>query len=232
MAQLTLELYQKGVANFDTFVGVKNAETVSALKEWSQEKNKGPILIWAKRSLGKSHALQAAVSEAAVKGFTTMYVPMRHVCTSGPSMLENLDSIEKLVIDDIDIVSGVEEWEMGFFKLYNDIRDKGGTLLWSTSRAPGKTLFNLGDLVSRVRASTVFTLFELEDKEKITLLQVLARKRGLSLSSEVALFIMRTQSRDMQDLVSLLDLLDMASLSYGRSLTIPFVKKILAQKRH
>ena len=231
MSQLTLELYQKGVANFDTFVGVKNAETIAALKEWAREKNSDPILIWSKKSLGKSHVLQAAVNEAAEKGFTTMYVPMRHVCASGPSVLENLDSIQKLVIDDIDIVSGAVEWEMGFFKLYNDIRDKGGTLLWSTSKAPGKKLFDLEDLVSRVRASTVFTLFELEDKEKITLLQGLARRRGLLLSCEVALFIMRTQSRDMKDLVILLDLLDTASLSYGRSLTIPFVKQILAQKR-
>ena len=230
-SQLALELYQKRGADFGAFVGTKNVEAISALKEWSRGENENTILIWAKKSLGKSHALQAAVREATEKGFTTMYVPLRHVVAAGPSVLEDLDSIERLAIDDIDTVSGVGEWEMGLFKLYNDIRDKGGELLWSTSRAPSENLFELDDLVSRVRASTVFTLVELEDDEKIKLLQDLARKRGLLLSCEVASFIMRTQSRDIQDLVTLLEVLDTASLRYRRSLTIPFVKEIVGLNR-
>ena len=53
MSQLTLELYQDGAADFSNFVGMKNAETISTLKEWSQGKNGDTILIWAKKSLGK-----------------------------------------------------------------------------------------------------------------------------------------------------------------------------------
>ena len=66
-SQLALELYQKRGADFGAFVGTKNVEAISALKEWSRGENENTILIWAKKSLGKSHALQAAVREATEK---------------------------------------------------------------------------------------------------------------------------------------------------------------------
>ncbi len=52
-------------------------------------------------------------------------------------------------------------------------------------------------------------------------------RRGLSLSDEVASFIVTRAPRDLAGLMEMLDRLDRASLARKRGLSIPFVKQVL-----
>ena len=88
----------------------------------------------------------------------------------------------------------------------------------------------MDDLVSRVQASLVYQLRELSDRGKAEALRLGAGRRGLEIPESTLDFIMQRERRDMTTLSSLLDLLDVASLSRGRLLTVPFVREVLARR--
>ena len=64
----------------------------------------------------------------------------------------------------------------------------------------------------------------LDDVQRRHALQLHARMRGLELTGEVADFILSRFSRDLRDLVALIERLDEQALAAQRALTIPFVR--------
>lgn len=87
----------------------------------------------------------------------------------------------------------------------------------------------LPDLVSRLRWGLVFRLLELPEADKKALLQCRARARGLELPGDVLDYLLVHHRRDAAFLFAVLDRLDQASLRAQRRLTIPFVRRVLAQ---
>ena len=59
------------------------------------------------------------------------------------------------------------------------------------------------------------------------MLRFRAGRRGLSMSAEVAFYIVTRAPRSLEHLLELLDTLDKASLAEQRALSIPFVKQAL-----
>jgi len=86
---------------------------------------------------------------------------------------------------------------------------------------------NLKDLSSRLTWGLTHHLMPLNDKQKARCLIDDAARRGLTMTTETAAYIMRYYPRDMSSLRKLLDHLDVASLEDQRKLTIPFIKQRL-----
>ena len=86
---------------------------------------------------------------------------------------------------------------------------------------------SLEDLRSRFSWGVVYQVQSLKDDDKITVLQMRAKRRGLSLNKDVAQYLLVHLPRNMKDLIAVLEKLDVASLAAQRSLTIPFVKQVL-----
>ena len=73
----------------------------------------------------------------------------------------------------------------------------------------------------------MFQLQPLGEEEKLDLLRLRARVRGLELEEGVAGFLLRRCDRDVTALMAILDRIDRASLLDRRRVTIPFVKQVL-----
>ena len=73
----------------------------------------------------------------------------------------------------------------------------------------------------------IYQLDSLNDSAKEKVLIVQSQARGLEMSNEVAQYLLRNYSRDLNKLIGLLQSLDKASMSEKRRLTIPFVRQIL-----
>ena len=86
---------------------------------------------------------------------------------------------------------------------------------------------SLEDLRSRFSWVVVYQVQSLNDDDKIAVLQMRAKRRGLSLNKDVAQYLLVHLPRNMKDLIAVLEKLDVASLAAQRSLTIPFVKQVL-----
>lgn len=220
--QLPLGIRLRDDATFSNFFAGNNMQVVQALRDI----NEPYLFIFAERGAGKSHLLQALCHEASSQQQSSVYLPLAEPGFV-PAMLEGLEALSLVCLDDIDQVVGQDDWEEALFHLYNRIRQQGGRLVIASSRAIHAMPFKLADLKSRLSWGLVFQLQEHDDHDKQNILQLRASNRGLELGDEVASYLLKRYSRDLNHLFELLNVLDRQSLVEQRRLTIPFVKKFV-----
>ena len=221
--QLPLGIGLKDSATFDNFYPAGNEIALQSL----QQGNDRMVYLWGPAGSGKSHLLQAACHATAAEGLSPVYLPLQELITFSPELLQGLEQQALIAIDDIQVITGLAEWEEALFHLYNRVRDRGRRLVVSASVAPAGLALTLPDLTSRLGWGPVFQLASLSDTDKRAALQLRARRRGLDMSNDVADYLLRRCPRDMDSLFNLLNRLDQASLAAQRRLTIPFVRDLL-----
>ena len=113
------------------------------------------------------------------------------------------------------------------FHFFNRIREHGGRLILAANNGALNLGIRLPDLRSRLSWGVTYQVQATGDKEKIQVLKLRAHQRGFEISDEVANYLMKRATREMSDLMALLDKLDYASLVEQRKLTIPFIKNYL-----
>ncbi len=223
MAQMALPLKLADHAVFGSFVTAGNEVPVAALRDIAAGADASAFL-WGARATGKSHLLQALCAEA---GDESVYVPLRELGAAGPAAIEGLDRRGIVCIDDLDCVAGNADWEMGLFRLYNDLQAHAGRVVVSASAAPREVDIRLPDLVSRLMQLPAYRLEALGEDGCVAALKLRAELRGLTLPDETARYLMTHSRRDMASLYATLDRLDDAALRAKRRLTVPFVSAVL-----
>jgi DnaA family protein len=227
LRQLTLALYHNPRADFASYHAGPNAEALAAMVRWADETVPWYVYLWGGAATGKSHLLQAALRLAGNAERTTMYVPLAEVVTHGPCVLEGLETIDVVCVDDLDVIAGHRDWELGLFVFFNRLQAAGRALAVSAKAAPAALPFVLPDLASRLSSGLVYQLKELDDAAKAAALQSAAQRRGMALPDAVTTYLLRRLPRDMTALLGALETLDRASLSAGRPLSVPFVRETL-----
>jgi len=225
--QLTLGLFRDTGASFENFHAAGNDEALRALADWAAGQGPWCLLVWGGAGVGKSHLLQAAVRRAAERGVQTMYVPLAEARAYGAAALDGLEELDALAVDDVDALAGERDWEDALFALYNRMQSAGRRLLVSAATSPRELPLVLPDLKSRLAAALVYRLVPLSDDDKRAALIAAAAARGIGMPEAIANYLLRRLPRDWSALHSALEALDAASLSEGRSLTVPFVREVL-----
>ena len=225
MAQMALPLKVADFATFDSFVGVGNEEAVAALSAIAGGAG-GNAFVWGPPATGKTHLMQAICAAAADRA---AYVPLRTLGELGPEAIDGLASRDVVCIDDLDQVAGDAPWELGLFRLYNDIIGRNGSVVVAASSAPRECAIDLNDLASRLSHLPVYRLAPLDDEGRAEALKQRAAKRGLDLPDETARYLMTHTRRDMTSLHAVLERLDAEALQAQRRLTVPFVKEVLSR---
>ena len=155
------------------------------------------------------------------------YLPLSQYKQYDFTVFQELESYQRVCIDDIDAIVGDRAWEEVFFHFYNRARERKTALLASANCVPQQLQCILPDLHSRLTSGLVLEIKHLSDLEKIQALQLRATRRGFDLSAEVVGYIVNHYSRSMRDLFFLLEKLDHASLIAKRKITVPFVKQVI-----
>jgi DnaA family protein len=185
------------------------------------------VFLWGKKGVGRSHLLQAACISASEKGDAVFYCALDDVKNHGVEILNGLEQMQLVCLDNVQAIVGDKAWEEALFHLFNRLRDSSAHLMMAANTSPREMTIELPDLKSRLTSAVVFHLQELSEDEKINVLQMRARLRGLELTDEVSQFIVKRSARDMESLLELLDELDQQSLLAKRKITIAFVKEVL-----
>ncbi|MGQ7248934.1 DnaA regulatory inactivator Hda [Halomonas sp. V046] len=226
-AQLPLGLGLRDDATFDNFHPGPNAALVDRLVHQFDAQGEPFLYLWGPPGAGRSHLLQAACHRASAEDRRALYLPLEELGHFPPLMLEDVERLDLLAIDDLDKVVGRKRWEEGLFHAFNRLRDSGRRLIIAASMPPRQLGVTLPDLASRLTWGVTFHLDGLDDDHRLAALQLRARIRGMQLPDEVARYILHRGPRALGDLFRALEVLDLASLSAQRKLTIPFVKKAL-----
>ena len=226
VSQLTLNLFSADHFAFEDFIAGENGEAIVTLENWLEKSEPLSFCVWGSQGTGKTHLLQAAVRQINQSGLRAIYLPVKDVKGDVRQAIEGLETMDLIALDDIESFYETEA-ENALFNLYNRAKEREGKILFSSNVKPGGANSLLPDLVSRLNAGYVYKLHELAEDQKALFLISMAERRGLKLERPVVDFIMRTFKRDMNSLCVILNLLDSASLQYGRALTVPFAKEIL-----
>lgn len=224
--QLPLAVRLRDDARFSNFYGGHNVATVARLVAALAEDQPLALLVGDTGS-GKSHLLQAAAVDHEAAGGVSLCVDLAELQQLAPEVLEGLDAASLVCLDNIDVVCGDCRWEEALFHLHNRLQDHRATLLVSARAVPAELPLVLADLRSRLSAGILLQLARPQDADRLIILSARARVRGLELPEEVAHYILRRADRHTGALLEVLHLLDDASLSSQRRLTIPFVKSVM-----
>ena len=231
--QLSLPVSLKDQVTFTNFVVGDNQQLVSHLMALSRGSNEPGSYHWltyifAEPGLGKSHLLFATCYLADQQQRSCVYLSFSDKSNLAVAMLDGLEQYQVICIDDIELIEHDREWQIALFDLINRVKEQGKSRLVLCGRYPLQALpLELPDLLSRISWGVSFKLQALEDNERCKALMVRAEQRGLTMSMDVARFLLNHLQRDLPALIQSLDKLDEMSLQQQRKLTIPFVKSIL-----
>ncbi|MBZ0330474.1 DnaA regulatory inactivator Hda [Halomonas sp. ANAO-440] len=226
-AQLPLGVSLRDDATFDSFLPGANATLLETLTHQLDENGEPFVYLWGATGTGRTHLLQAACHAASSRDLRALYLPLEELGHFPPLMLEEVERLDLIAIDDLDAVVGRKRWEEGLFHAFNRLRDAGKHLLMASAVSPRQLPVKLPDLASRLTWGVTFHLQGLDDTERLQALQLRARVRGMQLPDEVARYILHRGPRGLGELCEALAVLDQASLTAQRKLTIPFVKQAL-----
>lgn len=222
MRQLAFTLAPSPAPTLQNFVTGRNAELLSAL-EAAVNGGSGErfVYLWGEPGSGKSHLLAGVAAAASlVSG------PPLRVATDAEICAAELQSLTDLVlVDDVQRLGA--EGQASAFRLYNTLRERGGSLI-ASGDAPPSRLTLREDLVTRLGWGLVYQVHTLSDEEKAAALETHAHTRGFSLPREVVDYLLARQSRDLSHLLTLLDGLDRYSLETKRPVTVPLARELLS----
>ncbi len=142
--------------SFNNFVvGVSNRMAFSAAQAVADAPGQAynPLFLYSGVGLGKTHLLHAIGQEAARNGSSVLYVSSEQFTNDFISAIRNRTteefrqryrSVQVLLIDDVQFMSGKEQTQEGFFHTFNDLHTAGYQIVLTSDRPP-KSLALLED---------------------------------------------------------------------------------------
>lgn len=221
--QLPLSFQPPENAAFNNFIAGENQQLIHSLEDEAEQL----IFIWGEADSGKSHLLQAIAGRYQEQGMNALYIPLQRDNELPPELLQGLEMMDLVCLDDIHKVMGDRNWEEALFHFFNRIRESKGRLILAAGNSALNLDIQLPDLQSRLSWGLTYQSKVLNDSDKIKALKLRAHHRGFAMTDEIAAYLLRRASRNMSDLVQLLEKLDYESLAEQRKVTIPFIKKYL-----
>ena len=221
--QLPLSFQAPENAAFDNFIAGDNQQLLYSLQDAAEQL----IFIWGESGSGKTHMLQAVTGHYQEQGLSALYIPLQLDDALPPQLLDGLEMMDLVCLDDVHKVIGDSQWEEALFHFFNRLRDNQGRLVLAADSSAVNLAIQLPDLKSRLSWGLTYQAMVLNDEDKIAALKLRAHHKGFTMTDEIAAYLLKRASRNMSDLMSLLDKLDYESLAAQRKVTIPFIKKYL-----
>lgn len=232
ISQLTLSVQLPDDETFESFQSESNQMVVKQLTHFldhmkAPSKSVHSLYLFGLAGVGKSHLLHASCAYADALGVTSLCLSFSELTQLSVDVLDGLENIDLVCLDDIQLIAGNPLWQQGVFDLYNRMVEQNKCLIITGDQSVSNLNISLPDLVSRLSWGLTEQLKPLTDIEKAFALKYRAQQRGLTLSDDVASFLINRLSRDMKSLLAALEQLDQASIREQRRITIPFIKDIL-----
>lgn len=217
--QLILEMGHKPNYSEQDFIeGPCNWEAYQWVKNWPDWPIR-MITIYGEPGCGKTHL--AHIWQAKSKA--------RYLTPSETMLLSPDEAIgqdKAIVLEDAEriLLSVNEDW---MFHFYNLAKEKGVDLFICSRQPPTQWSVELPDLRSRL--STILSI-EVQTPDEETLCAVLLKlthERGMTMSIEIADYILRRVERSFKGIQDIVRILDHKSLTLHRQLTLGLVREAL-----
>lgn len=232
--QLVLPVSFRKQDSLRNFVEGDNAQLIRHIKSVLADKTKFPqasqriCVVTGVAGTGKSHLLLAICEQAALSGLTQQYIDLAQIINMPPELILGLINKDVVCIDNLQCADDTSLWQTAVFDTINQFTEAQGTLLLIATSTPLEQLtYSLADLRTRLSWGTNFTLQPLNDEDKYKALENHLKAIGIGYTDDAIGFLLSRTSREMHDLVIVINALDKASLQSKRKITIPFIKSTL-----
>lgn len=220
MKQLPLPIAVPAAAGFETFVPWPDASALQHLQQLPAQAT--PVYLWGPSGSGKTHLLQALASQRHARG---EQVGWFDADTPPPWTFERGHVL--LLLDRCDQLDDAQQ--QAAFALLVEAQTHG--VPWvAAGRLPPVDLPLREDLRTRLGWGPVFALECLPEPQARAVLRRESDRRGIFLSDDVMGYLLTRFARDLGHLMALLDRLDEFALAEHRAITVPLLKKMLAEQ--
>jgi DnaA family protein len=220
MKQLPLPIAAPAAAAFETFVPWPDEAAVQHLRQLPSQAT--PVYLWGPAGSGKTHLLHALAAQRQALG---EQIGWFDADTPPGWTLERSHSL--LLIDRCDALDDAQQ--RSAFALLVEAQAQG--VPWvAAGRLPPVDLPLREDLRTRLGWGPVFALQNLPETQARAVLRRESDRRGILLTDEVMGYLLTRFERDLGHLMALLDRLDGFALAEHRAITVPLLKKMLAEQ--
>jgi DnaA family protein len=225
MKQIALDIGLASEPSFVNFFAGPNEAALRHLELWASNALRSPVptYLWGEAGSGKTHLLTAASGALFAHGGRIGWLD---ASVQDPPEFD--ESWVAVVMDDCHLYTAVQQ-QAAFNWFVNAMSSADGQArcVLAAGSLPPADLRLRDDLRSRLGWGHVFALQALTDAERRSVLRQEADARGVFLGDEAMDFILSRFSRDLGNLMQLLDQLDAYSLQTQRPITIPLIKSML-----
>jgi DnaA family protein len=220
MQQLPLVLSTEPVYRYDNFV--VNAASALVVQALQARTSAAAIYLWGPSGCGKTHLLHAAAQAVQQGGGR---VQAFGAADAAPWQLDEVPQL--VLLDDCDRYDAQQQH--GAFQCFVEAATHGFAVL-AAARMPPVDLPVREDLRTRLGWGVVYQLDAPGEDQVRALLRREADRRGIFLSDEVMGFVMTRFERNLSHLMRLLDRLDRYGLAHHREVTVPMIRRMLAEQ--
>ena len=157
----------------------------------------------------------------------TFHLSLNDKRASSHEILQNLESLDVILIENIDSLPKDEEWETQIFSLINNALTSKIKIYLSSCKVSKELQISLKDLKSRLSYFTAIEIPEISNEEKLDALSQSSARKGIDLDNKTKEFIINNTSRGLSDLLQFLNDLDAYSLKKKKKVTPSLIRQLL-----
>ena len=227
--QLSLNIKLDDSVSLDKFIQCdSNIDCLNFLRNTLKEDSISNLFyIWGREGVGKSYIMQALNREFINLDKRTFHLSLNDKRVSSHEILQNLESLDVILIENIDSLPKDEEWETQIFSLINNALTSKIKIYLSSCKVAKELQLSLKDLQSRLSYFTAIEIPEISNDEKLDALSQSSARKGIDLDSKTKEFIINNTSRGLSDLLQLLNDLDVYSLKKKKKVTPSLIRQLL-----
>ena len=230
--QLNLDVKLDEAININNFIICPSTEIIlKASRDFiSGSDTTKTFFLWGKKGAGKNYLLHSINREFLEKKLHSAFISFENSLLDNPSVLDGLEDLDVIFIESMEQFPSSKEWELALFNLINACLLKDCKIFISSQVTAKHMEINLVDLKSRLLAFPAFELPEINEDEKLKAMQEAASRKGWELEDNVLSYILTHTSRNLSDLMSLMNELDTFSLEKKKKVSIALVRELISNK--
>ena len=175
-----------------------------------------PIFIYGSVGTGKTHLLQAIGNEAKRRGYRVIYSSANDFAEEMVEYLKHgkinefrnkYKSVDLLLLDDIQFLSGKERTQIEFFNIFNTLYLLEKQIILASDRHPQKLTDVSDRLVSRFEGGVIVEI-ELDTNTKLKIIREKLKHYNIKVSSELINFLLQNTKnvREIEGKIKLIKL--------------------------